>query len=148
MALAAAAVLLAGCSGGPDPAPEAEVSATEAEACAALAADLPGTLAGHDLDGTDGRTTTWGPVSLTCGVEEPVSLEPTSECDEVRGVGWFIDPLALPDPDLDVVVTAVGVRPRVAVAFPADERGQGSLEALSALADPVKEHLEVVQPCV
>ncbi len=84
---------------------------------------------------------------MTCGAPEPATLEATSECDEVRGVGWFIDPDELSDAESPVTATAIGVRPRVAVVFPPDERGQRSLEVLSALADPVTEHLERVSRC-
>jgi len=39
------------------------------------------------------------------------------------------------------------VRPRIAVVFSAEQRGQFSLEVLSALAEPVTEHLERVSRC-
>ena len=84
---------------------------------------------------------------VTCGAPEPATLEATSECDEVRGVGWFIDPDELADPDSPVTATAIGVRPRVAVVFAPEERGQRSLEVLSALAAPVTEHLERLSRC-
>ena len=40
------------------------------------------------------------PTASRCrrGAPEPATLEATSECDEVRGVGWFIDPDELADP--------------------------------------------------
>lgn len=65
----------------------------------------------------------------------------------MRGVGWFLDPDELNDPDSQITATAIGVRPRVAVVFAAEDRGQRSLEVLSALADPVTEHLERVSRC-
>lgn len=128
------AALLAGCTGDPV-APPAPVSLSEAEqaACDAFLADLP--------DSVDAG-------SLTCGAPEPPTLVATSECDEVLGVGWFVDPDELADERSDVVATAIGVRPRVAVAFSADERGNRSLEVLSALAEPVTEHLETVSRCL
>lgn len=101
-------------------------------ACEAFLADLPSAAAD---------------ALVTCGAPEPGTLEATSECDEVRGVGWFIDPDELSDAESPVTATAIGVRPRVAVVFTADERGQRSLEVLSALADPVREHLEQVSRC-
>ncbi len=101
-------------------------------ACEAFLADLP--------EAADGAV-------LTCGAPEPATLEATSECSEILGVGWFIDPDELADTDSPATATAIGVRPRVAVVFPADERGQRSLEVLSALAGPVAEHLEQVSRC-
>lgn len=112
-----------------DPVP---LSAEEQAACEAFLADLPEVV-------TD--------AALTCGAPEPATLLDTSECDEVRGVGWFIDPAELSDPASPATATAIGVRPRVAVTFSPEERGQRSLEVLSALADPVAEHLERVSRC-
>ncbi len=132
-ALLALALLLAGCSGDAvEPVPAEPLDAQEQAACEAFLDDLPPAAAG---------------ALLTCGAPEPASLEATSECDEVRGVGWFIDPDELSDAESPVTATAIGVRPRVAVVFPPDERGQRSLEVLSALADPVTEHLERVSRC-
>ena len=124
--------LLAGCSEAPEPVPAESLSAAEEEACEALLADLPAVA--ED-------------ATLTCGAPEPATLEPTSECDEVLGVGWFLDPDELNDPDSPITATAIGVRPRVAVVFVAEDRGQRSLEVLSALAEPVTEHLERVSLC-
>lgn len=123
---------LAACSGGPDPVEPVELTAQEQAACDALLDDLPEVA--QD-------------AVLTCGAPEPATLEPTSECEEVRGVGWFIDPDEMADPESEATATAIGVRPRVAVVFPAEDRGQRSLEVLSALADPVTEHLERVSRC-
>jgi hypothetical protein len=145
--LAALAVLAAGCSGAPEPAPTSDLDAAEEAACADLAEALPSTLAGEQLESTEDRVTTWGPISLTCGVAEPTSLEPTSECDEVLGIGWYVEPAAMAEPELDAEVTAIGVRPRVTLVLPGELRGQPSLEALSALAEPIEQSLRVVQPC-
>ena len=107
------------------------------------------------------RTKTCDPAGLNgpyCAPEQlPVAVRWRDPCvtylvnargsDEVRGVGWFIDPDELADPDSPVTATAIGVRPRVAVVFAPEERGQRSLEVLSALADPVTEHLERLSRC-
>jgi hypothetical protein len=129
------AALAAGCSDDaaqPDPVAPVSLSAEEQTACEAFLADLPEAAAD---------------ATLTCGAPEPATLLDTSECDEVLGVGWFIDPDELSDPASSVTATAIGVRPRVAVVFSAEQRGQFSLEVLSALADPVTEHLERVSRC-
>lgn len=130
----AAALALAGCSedGAPEPVAPLPLAADEESACEALLADLPEAAAD---------------ATLTCGAPEPDTLLDTSECDEVLGVGWFIDPDELSDPASPVTATAIGVRPRVAVVFSAEQRGQYSLEVLSALAEPVTEHLERVSGC-
>ena len=116
----------------PQPVEAVELSTEEQAACEAFLADLPEAAA---------------EATLTCGAPEPATLLDTSECDEVRGVGWFIDPDELSDPASPATATAIGVRPRVAVVFSAEQRGQFSLEVLSALADPVDEHLERVSRC-
>ncbi|MAY96811.1 DUF3515 family protein [uncultured Nocardioides sp.] len=128
-----ASIVLAGCSGtSVEPVGAEPLDAAGRAACEAFLADLPSAADG---------------ALVTCGAPEPATLEATSECDEVRGVGWFIDPEELSDAKSQVTATAIGVRPRVAVVFPPDERGQRSLEVLSALADPVTEHLERVSRC-
>lgn len=124
--------LLAACSGAPDPVEPVELTAQEKAACEAFLDDLPEVA--QD-------------AVITCGAPEPATLEPTSECEEVRGVGWFVDADEMADPEADATATAIGVRPRVAVVFPAEDRGQTSLAVLSALADPVTEHLERVSRC-
>ncbi len=116
----------------PPPVEPVALSAEEQSACETFLADLPQAAA---------------EATLTCGAPEPVTLLDTSECDEVLGVGWFIDPDELSDPASAVTATAIGVRPRIAVVFSAEQRGQFSLEVLSALAEPVTEHLERVSRC-
>lgn len=137
MSLLLAALVATACS--EDPGPEAPppvepvpLSAEEQAACETFLADLPEAAA---------------EATLTCGAPEPATLLDTSECDEVLGVGWFIDPDELSDPASAVTATAIGVRPRIAVVFSAEQRGQFSLEVLSALAEPVTEHLERVSRC-
>ena len=125
-------LLVTACSGGPEPVEQADLTADEQAACTAFLDDLPEVVAG---------------AVITCGVPEPATLEPTSECEEVRGVGWFVDADAMADPDAEATATAIGVRPRVAVVFAAEDRGDRSLEVLSALADPVSEHLERISRC-
>ena len=116
----------------PPPVEQVALSAEEQAACETFLADLPDAAA---------------EATLTCGAPEPATLLDTSECDEVLGVGWFIDPDELSDPASAVTATAIGVRPRIAVVFSAEQRGQFSLEVLSALAEPVTEHLERVSRC-
>lgn len=129
------ALVTAGCSDDaarPEPVAPVSLSAEEQAACEAFLGDVPEAAAD---------------ATLTCGAPEPATLLDTSECDEVLGVGWFIDPDELSDPASPVTATAIGVRPRIAVVFTAEQRGQFSLEVLSALAEPVTEHLERVSRC-
>lgn len=137
MSLLLAALVATACSEDPgaetpQPVEPVPLSAEEQSACETFLADLPEAAA---------------EATLTCGAPEPATLLDTSECDEVLGVGWFIDPDELSDPASAVTATAIGVRPRIAVVFSAEQRGQFSLEVLSALAEPVTEHLERVSRC-
>lgn len=137
MSLLLTALLASACSEdpgaeAPPPVEAVPLSAEEQSACETFLADLPEAAAD---------------ATLTCGAPEPATLLDTSECDEVLGVGWFIDPDELSDPASAVTATAIGVRPRIAVVFSAEQRGQFSLEVLSALAEPVTEHLERVSRC-
>jgi len=150
LALASA---LSGCSSALDAAPEAPLEGEGSEACGVLLDDLvegPVLADVAESDDLTGRTAAFGDglLAVTCGVAEPAGLEPTSECDDVRGIGWYVDDAELSDPDSAITATAIGVRPRVAVVFSPEARGDVSLATLSALADPVREHLEVVQDCL
>ena len=76
-------------------------------------------------------------VTFAC---ELLGIEPPPEIP--------FDDAELSDPDSAITATAIGVRPRVAVVFSPEARGDVSLATLSALADPVRERLEVVQDCL
>ncbi|MCL8026591.1 DUF3515 family protein [Nocardioides bruguierae] len=86
-------------------------------------------------------------VTVVCGAVAPDGLEATSACDAVQGVGWYTPTEQLDDPGGGAVSTTVEFSPRVSVVFPATERGDAGFSVLTALAAPVKEHLERVTTC-
>ena len=121
-----------------------DLSAGDSAACAALVDALPDTVAGElrrPVDPDDAPGAAWGdpPVVLTCGVGAPDDYQEASTCISVRGVGWFATEDALEDLDSDVVLTALTVRPRVAVRVPPAHRG--SDEVLTTLAKPLRKAL-------
>ena len=143
-------LLLAGC--GPVELATPDLSEADAAACAALVADLPDTLAGHERVETeppDAPGAAWGDpaIVVSCGVAEPDEFEPDSACLNVSGVDWFVPREQDLDNDADLTLTTVGREPRVRLDVPAEERPDGSAAALAELAAPVQEHLRPTQPC-
>jgi hypothetical protein len=62
-------------------------------------------------------------------------------------VGWFVPEDVIADQEADVTFTAVGYRPIVSVTVPGKYRPSGPAAAIADLAQPVKDHLELVQDC-
>ena len=156
VALAAALPLLgaalSGCSAGAVDVDSPQLSGSDARACAALLDALPERIAGlstRDISPDDAPAHAWGDqgLVLTCGAPQPADFNQVSGCDEIRGVGWYFPPAEYADPTTTLTATAVGYRPRVSLTVPADYRGNVSLDALSTLADPVRQHLQLVKPC-
>ncbi|MVA75648.1 DUF3515 family protein [Auraticoccus sp. F435] len=119
-----------------------------AEVCTQLVADLPAAVAGQtarDVTGpaTGKLTAAWGtpPITLRCGVAEPAALEPTSQCFEVEGVGWFAEPATD-----GYLFTTIGRTAFVEVGVPS--RYAPEADVLVELAPLVREHDPVLQPCV
>jgi hypothetical protein len=144
-------LLLAGCSGGTVEVDAPDLDAADAETCAALLGDLPGELAGltgREVSDPDVGAA-WGDPAmvLTCGAGRPDGFDRFSQCQEVDGVGWFVPPEQEEDLDADILLTAVGFEPAVSLLVPAEHRGGESAAALTALAGPVKDHLELVDAC-
>lgn len=144
--------LLAGCGSGVDVATP-ELSAADAETCAALVDSLPDTLAGEerrDIDSADAPGAAWGdpPLVLTCGVDRPAEWQPDAACTDMGGVGWFVPEEQLTDPSAAVTATALTHTPYVSLVVPARYRSQGIDAALTELAGPLREHLEAGDPCV
>lgn len=101
---AACALLMTACStttSGPSPTPSASPTTlveptpapAAAQACRAVMAALPATVAGHARTTTTRLTAQWGAsdVGLRCGVAKPGALAADSTCDVVNGVGWFTE---------------------------------------------------------
>ncbi len=84
--------MLAGCgSQSVAPVPEPSPTGSVADACRAVMADLPATVAGLKRTATTTGTASWGDpaITLRCGVPRPQGLTATSRCDEVDAVGWY-----------------------------------------------------------
>ena len=121
-------------------------------ACEAFLDAVPDELAGESRREVVGDTSlgrAWGDPALvlTCGAGDPPEFDRFSSCLEVNGVGWFAPPSQDEDQESDVLLTAVGHRPRVSLLVPAERRGEGVAAALTALAGPVEDHLELVDEC-
>jgi hypothetical protein len=145
-----AVLLLAGCGGGP--VRLTPPSAADRPACAKLAALLPDRLG--DLDAVeftpkDAEGGAWGDpaLTLTCGVGVPETFGPTSTCDVVNGVDWFVSDEERNDTRGDATLTTVSLSPRVAVHVPAKYRGNALEGALVDLAGPLKSALTVGTRC-
>ena len=115
--------------------------------------DVPAELAGEprrDVAGDTSLGRAWGDPALvlTCGAEVPPEFDRFSSCLEVNGIGWFAPPSQEEDQGSDVLLTAVGQRPRVSLLVPAERRGEAVAAALTELSGPVREHLELVDDCV
>ncbi|WP_269457620.1 DUF3515 domain-containing protein [Auraticoccus monumenti] len=122
----------------PDPA--------SAAVCAELVPALPATLAGQparEVTGPRELVAAWGtpPITVRCGVPQPAALEPTSQCFEVQGVGWFAEPV----PE-GYLFTTIGRTAFVEVGVPS--RYAPEADVLVELAPAVSAHDPVQRPCV
>ena len=147
-----AALLLTGCGEDPVAIDAPEVSGSERAACERFVADLPGELAdetGRSLAGDDALGAAWGdpPIVLTCGGDLPDDFDRFAECVEANGVGWFVPAETESDQSSPATLTAAGYRPLVRVTVPGEYRPEGLAAIIAELADPVREHLELVDPC-
>lgn len=86
-----AATLLVGCSSGPPELVQPSPTGAVVNECVAVMGALPAQVMGHGEQTITGNVATWGEqlISLRCGVEQPSSLDRTSPCDELNGIGWF-----------------------------------------------------------
>jgi hypothetical protein len=142
-ALLVVLTLLTACSGAvalTEPQPDAADRAT----CTNLLEALPDQVLESTRRPTQPGVLTraWGdpPITLRCGVAAPPGLNPSSECLEVNGVGWFSE-----DAEGGVLFTTVGRAVFVEVGVPhayAPEVGP-----LVDLAAAVSAHDPLVQPC-
>jgi hypothetical protein len=129
------------------------MTTADARACQHLKDALPDDVAGEHRRLTQPAAAlgaAWGddpPITLTCGVGVPDSFDKYATCQEASGVGWFVPPEQVDDPSKDVTMTTVGYRPRITVTVPARLRPEGVAAAMSTLAEPVKQELELVKPC-
>jgi hypothetical protein len=152
-ALALLAPLVTACSGDPE-IESYDLDEADRAACEAFVADLPDALADEDeveVDGDDdpvlGAAYGDPAITVTCGVPTPEGFDQTSSCEVADGVGWYVAPEAFDDQDADVVLTAAGYRPAVAVSVPGELRPDAPAAAIAELAAPVKQHLTLEQRC-
>jgi hypothetical protein len=115
--------------------------------CTELLKALPATVMGHGhraVSPDDALAAAWGnpAIVLRCGVHAPASLEPTSRCDVVNGVGWF----SRQDAHHEWVFTTIGRISNVELRVPAEY--SPAADALVDVSAAIKENLAVEQPCV
>jgi hypothetical protein len=143
----ALATLLAGC--GAVHLHDNDVSANDRRACKALVDDVPHRVSERPRRETKGGDlgAAWGDpaIVLTCGVGPPDGYQPTSPCQRVNGVDWFVPEDQISDQGKDVVLTTIGRKPRVEVVVPAEYRPPDA--TMVDLADAIKKHTKVVEPC-
>lgn len=137
------AALLTGCAGSvavPDPAPTGEAETV----CTAVLADLPTQVEGQDRRQVEpGRfSAAWGSpaITLRCGVDKPPTLDPTSQCFEVNGVGWLAEEAAT-----GYLFTTIGRTAYVEVAVPSEYAPEANI--LVDVAATVSAHNPVITPC-
>ena len=126
-----------------------DVSAADKRACTALVEDVPHRVSERPRRETDGSPlgAAWGDpaIVLRCGVGTPEDYDPTSPCTRVNGVDWFAPEDAISDQGEDVVLTTIGRKPNVEVFVPADYRPPNA--TMVDLAEVIKQHTKVVEPC-
>jgi hypothetical protein len=153
VALIALLLALSGCGKDPVHLDTPTMSPAEARVCQGLKDSLPDDLADQHRRLTQPASAlgaAWGddpPITLLCGVGVPDSFDKFASCEEADGVGWFVPPDQVDDGSKDVTMTTVGYRPRIAVTVPARLRPEGVAAVMSTLAGPVKDRLELSQPC-
>ncbi len=144
---------LVGCADEQVSIPSTDAGRADRTVCERFIADLPAELAGEpertlaDEGGTLGAA--WGDpaIVLTCGGELPDDFDRFAQCIEANGVGWFVPDDAEADQSSTAALTAAGYRPVVQVTVPGDYRPEGVASVMAELADPVREHLRLVDPC-
>ena len=144
---------LTACSPGTIAIDEHDLSDADRAACEALVDDLPDTLGGElrrSVDEDGGIGAAWGDPAyvLTCGVPEPSDYEPTAECSDVKGVGWYVSDEQAADLRVDVTPIALTRTPYVELLVPPRYRTDGIDQALAELAPVLKKHLAAGRDCL
>lgn len=88
-------------------------------------------------------TAAWGDpaISLRCGVSTPAAMTQTSQCFEVNGVGWLMEPA-----NGGRIFTTIGRPALIEVAVPDDFAPEAN--ALVDLAAVITASNPVEQPCL
>ena len=152
VALSGLLLALAGCADEPVSIPSSDVGPAARVTCEQFLADLPSQLAGQRkraLARNGALGAAWGDpaIVLTCGGGLPDDFDRFAQCVEANGVGWFVPEDAEADQSSTAVLTAAGYRPVVRVTVPGDYRPEGVASVMAQLADPVRDHLKLVDRC-
>lgn len=137
------ALLLGSCAA-PVALPDPAVDEPTRQACTALVDDLPDDVIGNSRRETSGSlVAAWGdpPITLVCGIPRPAGMQPTSQCLEVEGVGWWPQ-----DGTTGMVFTTLDRAAYVEVGVPNSYGNTG--DVLAQLSPLVSEHLALTTPCV
>ncbi len=147
---------LSGCSG-PVDVDVTDLDPEQQAACEQLMDALPdrledlgeGGLDRVEVDPADATAAAWGDpaVVVTCGVDAPEGYDRFQLCQEIDGVGWFVDDADLQDEPTEVTLTAVGYRPRVSLVVPAEYWPMGGSSVAAAVAGPVLDATDLVDAC-
>jgi Protein of unknown function (DUF3515) len=145
-------LVLAGCADQPVAIPTTDAGPADVAVCEQFLADLPTVLAGERkraLVRNGALGAAWGDpaIVLTCGADLPDDFDRFAECVEANGVGWFVPSGAETDQSATAAVTAAGYRPVVRVTIPGDYRPEGVASVIAQPADPVRQHLRLVDRC-
>lgn len=143
---------LAGCADEPVSVSSPDVGPAARVTCERLLADLPPELAGEPeraVAGEGALGAAWGDpaIVLTCGGALPDDFDRFAQCVEANGVGWFVPADAETDQSATATLTAAGYRPVVRVSVPGNYRPEGVASVMAGLADPVRQHLRLVDRC-
>jgi hypothetical protein len=145
-------LVLAACGKEPVTIPTLRLTAADQARCQRLTNALPDSVADQGRRKTQPAEAlggAWGDPAIIaqCGVGVPAGFSKSSGCLEADGVGWFVPDEQFDDQEADATLTAVGYRPIVSVTVPGKYRPSGPAAAIADLAQPVKDHLELVQDC-
>jgi hypothetical protein len=146
-------LVLSGCGDNPVYLNTPMMTPADARACQHLKDALPDDVSGEHRRLTQPAAAlgaAWGddpPITMLCGVGVPDSFDKFATCEEANGVGWFVPDDQINDESKNVTMTTVGYQPRITVTVPAQLRPEAVAAAMSTLAGPVKQELELVKPC-
>lgn len=144
---------LTGCGAGPvrvDPPP---LAADLEASCRAFLDDLPATLAEEErteVEPSGVLAAAYGDpaIVVTCTDADPPEFDRFSACDQVNDVGWFVPESQVDEPEADVEVYALSHSPIVRLEVPGEYRPNGVAAALAELAEPIKQDLTQIGPCL
>ncbi len=87
-------------------------------------------------------------TSSPAACREPSDYEPTAECSDISGIGWWLPDDELGDLSEDAHAVALSRTPYVEVLVPSRYRTDGIDRALAELAPALEEHTAEGRPCL